>query len=117
MKTVTIILENKEKIHFTDYDDDTPLEEYIEKLKQLYEISNITILTIGNKSCIIRPSKIYGISVDDNDKDLNALADKVVNQIEQSEKDEAAPEQSSEEPQKIEEQEDVIEEEEDVITD
>jgi len=113
MKTVEIILENKEKIYFQDFDDTTPLEEYIEQLTPLYEVSNVTTLTIGNKSCIVRPSKIYGISVTDDTEQLKLMADHVVEKIEESKEEEPLKEEKSE-------SEDIIkdeEEEEDVITD
>jgi len=116
MKTVEIILENKEKIYFQDFDDTTPLEEYIEQLTPLYEVSNVTTLTIGSKSCIVRPSKIYGISVTDDTKQLELMADNIAEKVEKVE------ESKEEEPLKEEksESEDIIkdeEEEEDVITD
>ena len=82
MKNVEIILENKEILLLQD-DDDTPIEEYSEKLSSLFQVSNITTLIIGDKSLLIRPSKIFAIKVNsteipiinnsnlDDDPDLN----------------------------------------------
>jgi len=64
MKSVEIILENKEKISFNDYDD-TPIEEYSEKISALFQVSNITTLVFGGQSILLRPSKIFAIRVND----------------------------------------------------
>jgi len=105
MKSVEIILENKEKISFIDYDD-TPLEKYTKNLSSLFQVSNITTVMFGGQSIILRPSKIFAIRVNDAAMELpDQLKDpkpvKNVAPIKIDEK-ETTPE---------------VEEEEDVITD
>jgi len=69
MKSVEIILENKEKISFNDMDD-SPLEEYSEKISSLFQVSNITTLIFGGQSIILRPSKIFAIRVNGTEMEL-----------------------------------------------
>lgn len=105
MKNVEIILENKEILTIQD-DDDTPIEEYCRKLASLFQVSNITTLIFGEKSLLIRPSKIFAIKV-------NAIKVEIPNSPIETE----FPNDGSTPDMKISEPEIAEEEYEDVITD
>ncbi|OQB42013.1 MAG: hypothetical protein BWY04_00499 [candidate division CPR1 bacterium ADurb.Bin160] len=68
MKKINFFCLNKEKIEFFDEDDKTILDEYSLNIASALENNEITIFKTKNMNLIVRPSKIYAISIENVDE-------------------------------------------------
>jgi hypothetical protein len=62
MKKLTIFLNDSSFIEVND-DDDEPVKTYAEKISNILQSNNITILYFSSDSIIIRPNKISAIKI------------------------------------------------------
>ena len=70
MRKITIHQNDTENIEVFD-DSDEPLDEYCGRLSELMKMGNVAILKTSSASVVLRPSKVVGIKVEEDESSLS----------------------------------------------